>query len=248
MPTRGKRKRKCYDLFGNPSGGHDSPKTVEQREALKKVARREAPRTTTRSERVRTREARKNGRTEPRTQRRDRKARKRRTQPPLSPSTEGRKTRQKRVKLSLQTGGPSPISHPSLDSRTKHETPETEASFSPSQGTQAGNRVEHAHESMEEAVAPFTQEAVVPDNGEEEATTSDAGKKTSKTRRSKADKSQVAVLPTHQIRPAMAKIRSLCTQQELPFMSHYLDTVKLTVVDFCYLVTLQNHKKRTVNN
>jgi len=67
-------------------------------------------------------------------------------------------------------------------------------------------------------------------------------------RRWKGDKSQVTVLPTHQIRPAMAKIRSLCTQQAIPFMSHHLDTVGMSVVDFCFLVTLQNHKKRTVNN
>lgn len=61
-------------------------------------------------------------------------------------------------------------------------------------------------------------------------------------------KSRVEPLPmtTQQIRMSMAEIRALVAKKRVPLLSFPLTTVEMSVVDFAYAVTLQNHKKRTV--
>ena len=67
-------------------------------------------------------------------------------------------------------------------------------------------------------------------------------------RRARPGRRASTMLTTQQIRPAMAEIRALCGQRTVPFLSYQLTTVRMTVADFCFMVTLQNHKKRTVSN
>jgi hypothetical protein len=55
-------------------------------------------------------------------------------------------------------------------------------------------------------------------------------------------------LPTQQIRHAMAEIRAANAKRTAPILSRRLETVGMTVADFCFRVVLQMHKKRRVGN
>lgn len=55
-------------------------------------------------------------------------------------------------------------------------------------------------------------------------------------------------LPTQQIRHAMAEIRAAFAEKTAPILSRHLETVGLTVSNFCFSVVLQMHKKRRVGS
>lgn len=55
-------------------------------------------------------------------------------------------------------------------------------------------------------------------------------------------------LPTQQIRHAMAEIRAAFAEKTALILSRQLETVDMTVSDFCFRVVLQMHKKRRVGS